>query len=309
MSSASASAAPRPGPGPSPGIDKGNLAVRVASALVFAAFFFTLLYLGAQPWTKFVFLGLLAAALLMGVHELTLMGRKMGFTPSFAAGALAGWAILLHFFLAGYDARDPLPLWVVLAGAAIIIHFGALFFERDLEKALPSQAITWMGALYMGLATGFMMKLFMFTDAGLTNTGGRLILALFLITWMGDTSAYFVGSLFGRHKLARNVSPKKSWEGAGGNLAGNVLAAFVIKALVCTHWSAVDALAIGLLLGVAGQLGDLAESTWKRSANVKDSNMGGLSIPGHGGMLDRLDSLAFAAPVFYAYVHFIHGLN
>jgi phosphatidate cytidylyltransferase len=299
-----------PAPPPSrPTFDKANLALRVTTALVFASFFFTLLYLGAQPWTKLVFLGLLAGALVMGVHELTLMGRKLGFNPSFAAGTLAGWGILLHFYLVGMDAADPLPLWAVLAGAGIIIHFGALLFDKDLEKALPSQAVTWMGTLYMGLGTGFMMRLFMFNETTLANTGGRLILALFLITWMGDTAAYFVGSMIGRHKLAPRVSPKKSWEGALGCLAGNVGAAFAIKAFVCVQWTAVDAVAIGLLLGIAGQLGDLVESTWKRSANVKDSNMGGIAIPGHGGMLDRLDSLAFAAPVFYAYIHFVHGLS
>ncbi|BDU78479.1 phosphatidate cytidylyltransferase [Mesoterricola sediminis] len=296
-------------PATRPGIDKANLAVRVGSALVFAVFFFTLLYQGAQPWAKAVFLGVLALAAAMGVHELTLMGRKLGHNPSFPAGTLAAWGILVHFFLVGRDVTDPLPLWAVLAFGAIVIHFGALFFDRDLDKALTSQAITWMGALYMGLGTGFIMKLFMFTETTLSNTGGRLVLALFLITWMGDTTAYFVGSLLGRHKLARRVSPKKSWEGALGNLAGNVAAAFVIRAFVCVQWTAVDAVAIGLLLGTAGQLGDLAESTWKRSAGVKDSNMGSISIPGHGGMLDRLDSLAFAAPVFYAYVHFVHGLN
>ncbi len=292
-----------------PGIDKGNLALRVGTALVFAVFFFTLLWFGAEPWAKAVFLVLLALALVMGVHELTAMGRKLGHKPSLAAGTLAGWGFLLHFYLIAPDGTEPLPLWAVLAGASIVIHFGALLFERDLDSALTSQAITWMGALYMGLGTGFMMKLFMVSNSTLSNPGGRLILALFLITWMGDTTAYFVGSTLGRHKLAPRVSPKKTWEGAGGNLAGNVLAAFVIRALVCTQWTVVDAVAIGILLGVAGLLGDLAESTWKRSAGVKDSNMGGIAIPGHGGMLDRLDSLAFAAPVFYAYVHFVHLLN
>jgi phosphatidate cytidylyltransferase len=302
--------APVPAPAHArPGIDKANLAVRVGTALVFAVFFFTLLYLGTQPWAKIAFLALLGGAVLMGIRELTLMGRKLGFNPSLFTGTIAGWAILFHFDLQGLEATDPLPLWAVLAGSGILIHFGALLFDKDLEKALVSQALTWMAALVLGLGTGFMMKLFMYNDTTLSNTGGRLILALFLITWMGDTTAYFVGSTLGRHKLAPRVSPKKTWEGAVGNLAGNVGAAFLIKFLVCTQWTAVDAIAIGLLLGIAGQLGDLSESTWKRSADVKDSNMGGVSIPGHGGMLDRLDSLVFAAPVFFAYIHFVHGLN
>jgi phosphatidate cytidylyltransferase len=290
-------------------LDKKNLVLRVGTAVAFASFFFTLLYLGANAWAKVVFFILLSGSMLMAMHELTLMGRKLGHTPSLTAGLLGGIAVLLHFFLLGLYPDNPFPLWFALILAGVFIHVGALLFQKDLSSALTSQAISWMGVMALGLGLGFQIKLFMFNETSLSNTGGRLILALYLITWMGDSAAYFVGSLFGRHKLAPQVSPKKTWEGAFGNLAGNVLAALLIKAFVCIQWSVVDAVAIGLLLGVFGTLGDLVESTWKRSAGVKDSNMGGLAIPGHGGMLDRLDSLIFAAPALYAYVHFIHGLN
>jgi phosphatidate cytidylyltransferase len=290
-------------------MDRKNLATRGGTAAVFAVFFLTLLFLGEQPWAQRVYGLLLAAALFMGVREFVLMGRRLGHRPSLAAGALAGWLLLLHFFLLGLDPTDPLPLWMALVCAGAVIHFGALLFERDLGSALTSQALTWLAALYLGLGLGFQLKLFMFTETTLSNTGGRLILALYLIVWLGDSGAYFVGSLWGRHKLAPKVSPKKTWEGALGNYAGNLAAAYLIRATACPQWSPVDAAAIALLLGTVGQLGDLVESTWKRSAGVKDSNMGGVSIPGHGGMLDRVDSLVFAAPALYAYVHFVHGLN
>jgi len=292
-----------------PAMDRKNLALRLGTAFVFAIFFLTLLYLGDRPGSQAVFTVMVAGALFMGIHEFTLMGRKLGQRPSLFAGLIAGWLLLLHFLLLGLYPTDPFPLWLALAIAGAVIHFGALLFEPDLGSALTSQALTWLGALYLGLGLGFQLRLFLFTDTTLPNTGGRLILALYLIVWLGDSAAYFVGSTLGRHKLAPKVSPKKTWEGAGGNLAGNVAAAFLIRALVCTQWSVVDAAAIGLLLGIVGQLGDLVESTWKRSAGVKDSNMGGVAIPGHGGMLDRIDSLVFAAPALYAYVHFIHGLN
>ncbi len=291
-----------------PRMDKKNLVLRLGTALVFAVFFLTLLYLGDRAGSRVLFTVMVAGALFMGVREFTLMGRKLGHRPSLYAGALAGWLLLLHFLLLGLNPTDPLPLWLAMVLAGIVIHFGALLFE-DLGSALTSQALTWMGALYLGLGFGFQLKLFLFTDTTLSNTGGRLIFALYLIVWLGDSAAYFVGSLLGRHKLAPRVSPKKTWEGAGGNFAGNVAAAFIVKATVCPQWTAVDAVAIGLLLGTVGQLGDLVESTWKRSADVKDSNMGGVAIPGHGGMLDRVDSLVFAAPALYAYVHFVHGLN
>jgi phosphatidate cytidylyltransferase len=223
------------------------------------------------------------------------------------SGTLVAWGFLAHFFLQTGN-QDPLPLWLVFTGAALLIHFGALFFDPKIEEALPSQAITWLGAIYMGLGLGLQQKLFML-QGSLPRTGSRMLLALFIITWFGDSAAYFVGSYFGKHKMAPRVSPKKSWEGALGNLGGNLLGAFLMVATVCTEWTAVDAVALGLLLGVAGQLGDLVESTWKRSAGVKDSNVGGVSIPGHGGLLDRVDSLVFAAPVLFAYLHFVKGFN
>jgi len=290
-------------------MDLGNLARRVGTAAVFAVFFLTLLYFAAHPYAQAVFTGLLALALFMGVREFVRMGRKLGHRPSLAAGALAGWILMAHFLLQGLGAGERLPLWLALAVAGVVIHFGALLFEQDLDSALTSQALTWLAALYLGLGFGFQLRLFLFTQTTLSNTGGRLILALYLIVWLGDTGAYFVGSLLGRHKLAPRVSPKKTWEGALGNLAGNLAAAFLVRATACTEWTAVDAVAIGLLLGVVGQLGDLVESTWKRSAGVKDSNMGGVSIPGHGGLLDRVDSLVFAAPALFAYVHYVHGLG
>jgi phosphatidate cytidylyltransferase len=289
-----------------PKVDTRNMTVRVTTALVFGVFFFSLLWFGDRPWAPWIYLAVMAGATFMGVREMTLMARVRGFNPSMVTATLVAWGILAHFFLTK-GIEDPMPLWLVFAAGGLIIHFGALFFDAKLEEALPSQAITWLGALYLGFGLGFQQKLFMLQGT-LPRTGSRLILALFIITWFGDTAAYFVGSFFGRRKLAPKVSPKKSWEGAFGNLGGNLLGAFLMQATVCPEWSLVDVVALGLLLGIVGQLGDLAESTWKRSAGVKDSCVG-VSIPGHGGMLDRVDSLVFAAPVLYAYVHFVHGFN
>jgi phosphatidate cytidylyltransferase len=290
-----------------PKVDTRNMTVRITSALVFGCFFLSLLWFGDAPWAAWIYLGVMALATVMGMREMALMARVRGFNPSQVTGVMVAWGLLAHFFLATGN-HDPFPLWLVLSGGALLIHFGALFFDSKLEEALPSQAITWLGALYMGLGLGFQVKLFMLQGT-LPKTGSRLILSLFIITWFGDTAAYFLGSYFGRHKLAPKVSPKKSWEGAFGNLGGNLLGALVMKATVCTEWTLVDVVALAMLLGVVGQMGDLAESTWKRSAGVKDSNAGGVAIPGHGGMLDRIDSLVFAAPVLYAYVHFVHGFN
>nr|WP_320132958.1 phosphatidate cytidylyltransferase [uncultured Holophaga sp.] len=296
-------------PTPARTLDRKNLAKRMGSAIVFIACFGTLLWFGESPVAKAIYLVLLLLAAWMGVREMTAMGRKAGLAPSTCAGTLGAVLLIVHFYLSG-GGEDALPLWLALALMSLIIHFGMMLLRKDpLKDALSNQAITWMGALYLGLGLGFQMKLFMFNTTTRTNTGARLILALYLITWFGDTAAYFVGTLLGRHKLAARISPKKSWEGALGNLAGNVIGAFLIRAFVCPDWSPVDAVLIGLILGVMGILGDLAESAWKRSVDVKDSNMGMRGIPGHGGMLDRVDSLVYTAPALFAYVHFVHGLS
>ena len=299
-----------------PAFDRKNMILRVSTALVFAVFFLSLLYWGGgTTWGNLAYFGLMGVSIFAGMREMTLIGRKMGFNPSLYAGTAVAWLLLMHFFLAsrvaiGNRPLDPdiLPLWLALAFGIGFIHLGALFFDQKIEQALPSQAITWMGALYMGLGLGFQQRLFMLGSSTVTNTGSRLVLALYVITWFGDTGAYFIGSFFGRHKLAPKISPKKSWEGLVGNYLGNVAGAWLMKVTVCPDWSPVDVVALGLLLGTVGQLGDLVESTWKRSAGVKDSNIG-VGIPGHGGMLDRVDSLVFAAPALFAYVHYVHGLG
>lgn len=299
---------PRPEPAPAAGrphLDRKNFGIRVGTALVFAVFFLSLLYFGGDTaWGRYAYLALMAGSIFLGVREFTLIGRKMAFNPSLMSALITAELLLLHFATDRPGAADAgLPLWVALVLGGLVIHFGALFNDKELDKALPSQAITWLAALYMGLGLGFQQKLFQF-EGTLPKTGSRLILALYIIVWFGDTAAYLIGSTFGRHKLAPRVSPKKSWEGAAGNLAGNLGGAWLMQATVCPEWSLLYALGLGLVLGIAGQLGDLVESTWKRSAGVKDSNVG-VSIPGHGGILDRVDSLVFAAPLMYAYLIYV----
>jgi phosphatidate cytidylyltransferase len=126
--------------------------------------------------------------------------------------------------------------------------------------------------------------------------GVHWILLTIAVTALGDTAAYYVGSLWGRHKLLPKVSPNKTVEGAAAGLAGNVAGALMYGWLFFPTWLSFAGLPLALLVGVAGQLGDLSESMLKRGAGVKDS---GQLLPGHGGVLDRLDSLLFAAPVVF----------
>jgi phosphatidate cytidylyltransferase len=125
------------------------------------------------------------------------------------------------------------------------------------------------------------------------------------MTWMNDTGAYFAGQAFGRHKLLPRVSPSKTWEGFFGGMAATLGTAFVVRALGAHQLTVADCLALGVIVSLLGPLGDLAESLLKRSVGVKDS---GRLIPGHGGLLDRIDALIFTAPCVYFYASRIKGV-
>ena len=128
--------------------------------------------------------------------------------------------------------------------------------------------------------------------------GGYTVISIFACIWICDTAAQFVGLRLGKHKLFERVSPKKTWEGALSGFIAAILAALLTRNLILPFLSAEESLIIGAVVGVFGQLGDLAESLLKRDAGVKDSSN---IIPGHGGMLDRFDSLLFVSPILFLY--------
>ncbi|HJU05758.1 MAG TPA: phosphatidate cytidylyltransferase, partial [Nitrospiraceae bacterium] len=134
--------------------------------------------------------------------------------------------------------------------------------------------------------------------------GAFLIFFVVLVTWAGDTGAYYAGVTMGRRKLAPTISPNKTVEGLLGGISLALGAAFVSRYWFAPWLTAFDCVATGLLLTITGVLGDLSESAFKRSAGVKDS---GSMIPAHGGMLDRVDSLLFTAPAFYYYMTLVKG--
>lgn len=168
-----------------------------------------------------------------------------------------------------------------------------LFSCAPLEQSLRNGAMTLFGVLYLGLTLSALSM------TRLLPQGEWLIFFLLLVTWASDTGAYYVGTLFGRHRLAPTISPKKTVEGLVGGLIGAIIVAYVARWWFLPELSGLDCLILGILLTITGLWGDLTESAMKRSVGMKDS--GGI-LPGHGGMLDRLDSLLFTAPVFYYYV-------
>lgn len=214
-------------------------------------------------------------------------------TPRVAA--MIGVALL---FLTAF--RRP-ELVAPLLGAITLALLIACAFRSPLNRVLPDSAYSVFGVLYVGLTlTTFPLLI-------AQDEGASLVVFLLFVVWAGDVAALYIGRTWGRRKLAPSISPGKSWEGSIASLCGSLMITAVllgISSVLLAHGIAVLAypgswgrwLGLALLLNVAAQVGDLAESALKRGAGVKDS---GSLLPGHGGVLDRIDALLIAAPVLW----------
>jgi phosphatidate cytidylyltransferase len=176
-------------------------------------------------------------------------------------------------------------LFIFLLGVMTII----MLMKRPLHEALPAISVSSAGLLFVALPFSYLVRL-----DEIEPQGKQLVLFTLCLVWAGDIVAYFVGKGIGRVKMAPALSPKKTWEGAAGNVVASLLIGYGFA-----KWMQADVLTMLLIAAaanIAGQAGDLLESSYKRGASVKDSS--GL-LPGHGGMLDRVDSLILAAPVVW----------
>ena len=170
-----------------------------------------------------------------------------------------------------------------------------LFRFRDIPTVAGRYAATVAGIVYAGFLTTFLAFLKRIDP----NHGGDTVVLVLLVAWVADTGGYFAGRFLGKAKLYEAVSPKKTWAGAWGGLAGSVAGVAVLKLFFAKWLGWDDVFLIAIPGGILGQLGDLAESLIKRSVGVKDS---GSLLPGHGGILDRIDAVLFIGPYVYAYL-------
>jgi phosphatidate cytidylyltransferase len=199
-------------------------------------------------------------------------------------------------------ASFALPVSERLAFTAVLLALLTIGLLRSPagRPAWEPVAVTLLGVTYVNWLLGYT---FWLRDL---EAGREWILLLVGVTWLGETAAYLVGSSVGRHQLAPTLSPRKTVEGALAQLAMSVLAALGARATFFPALSLESALVVGLLLGVVGQAGDLIESAIKRSVGTKDT---GQLIPGHGGMLDRVDSLLVNTPVLFYYATYSRSLG
>ncbi len=206
-------------------------------------------------------------------------------------GLLLGGLLSLNCLLVmAFEKTDLTDFTFTLILLCLFLY--TLSAKRPLEESIPALAATLFGIFYVNWLFGHLTFL-----RGLPH-GKQLIFYLLLVVWSGDTGAYYFGKAFGKHKLAPIISPKKTIEGALGGTGASLLASCLAKLSFLPHLSYVDCVLLGILMAIVAQLGDLCESLLKRSANIKDS---GTIIPGHGGILDRMDGVMFAAPVLYYY--------
>jgi phosphatidate cytidylyltransferase len=252
-------------------------------------------------WLQPLFVVFAAAAMIFGLYEFYALAKKKDLKPDAAAGFLGGAALFTVFYFASPDPRQGLDLETV-AMILIVLTIATLIAMTlrgaPFEKMIASAGATILGVVYVVVLGGHLVAL----RTGFEQQLSARLLSFFFLVLMGaDTGAYYIGRAIGKHKLAPTISPGKTWEG----VAGGILAALVLAA-VAHFWFFGElplkwALPLAAAMSVLGILGDLTESALKRGAGAKDAAK---ILPGHGGVLDRLDSLLFNAPLIYYFAHF-----
>jgi phosphatidate cytidylyltransferase len=226
---------------------------------------------GFRKWSIACTAGLFYAQYSTGLVETREMAGGVSLVRNAAGGTLSVEAILLIFLF-----------------GCVAIGLGT---RRPLQDVFPAIAVSSAGLLFVALPFSYIVRI---NELEPQPRGRQAVLFTLVLIWAGDILAYFVGRTFGRLKMAPALSPKKTWEGALGNLFASLLVAVVFA-----RWMQVDVvmlLTVAALGNIAGQMGDLIESAYKRGAAVKDS---GTLLPGHGGVLDRIDALILASPVVW----------
>ena len=259
---------------------------RVISGLLFLPVF----YLVTWVLPPVYFTALVLAAVAVGQYEFYRMAQAQGSHPLQVPGIAVGALMVLEFY---HPLVPALGTFLPVAASVLLIMIARLFSPRPVDGAIEDVASTFLGVFYVAMLFAYQVGVRTGED------GKQWLVFLYFIIWASDIGAYSIGIPFGKRRLYEKISPKKSVEGLLG-----ALVASAAMALLCRVWfmppiGAGEAVAIALMLAVVGTVGDLVESLFKRAAGVKDS---GTIIPGHGGILDRMDSMLFAAPVLYYYL-------
>lgn len=230
----------------------------------------------------------MALVALLALREFFGISEKLGSIPFRIAGYAAGVVLI---------AGNPADAAAYFAGLTILFFLLAINRPHDLSGAFGAVAATLFGVIYICGAFAIGNRLH--------SAGPHWFFCVLLLNWLGDGAAYYVGRALGRHKMSPRISPNKTWEGAAGSAVFATVAAVAYLNYFLADWvTPWQAALFGLTVNISAQLGDLAESALKRGADVKDS---GSLLPGHGGMLDRIDGLLFSMPAGYFFLLFLIG--
>ena len=249
---------------------------RLIVAIILVPLFY--LYVMRLPAEYFLFILIFFST--VGLMEFYSMFRIQGLLRY--AGIFWGALLPAVFFIQTGLVADILLL------AVLTITAMRLLFKRDPAGSLSEVAAVLLGLLYIPGLLSFQLRLI--------QNGPAWVILLYASVWASDSMAYYVGKSIGKRKLYREISPNKTVAGAVGSVLGGMLGAAVIKVAVLSHMTLWQAVLAGSLIGAATIIGDLVESMFKRDAGIKDSSR---IIPGHGGVLDKIDGVTFAGPVFY----------
>ncbi|MFH2004311.1 MAG: phosphatidate cytidylyltransferase [Bacteroidota bacterium] len=309
-----------------------NFAIRSLTAIIGIP---VILFVSIAGGIYFLLFTIIASTL--ALREFYKLAEAKGAKPLITLGLAAGVLVNLSFYhkniktfivdlFEKVQVFIPFPsqaqLLLIITLAILLILMLVEMFRND-GSAITNLSATVMGIFYVSLFFGTLIGLrelfepFDFpvyrffptelnpsdaTVAKIYLWGGYTIITIFATIWICDTAAYFGGKFLGKHKLFERVSPNKTWEGAIAGFLFAIVAAVAAKYFLLEYFTLQDAIVLGVIVGIFGQLGDLVESLLKRDAGIKDSSS---LIPGHGGVLDRFDSLLFVSPVFYLYLDFI----
>jgi phosphatidate cytidylyltransferase len=289
----SGAAIPAGGSAPPPKPSSSAVTLRVVSGLAFVAILYLLTRSGGPSFLVFV-----VAQVMLGLLEFYRMVRPKGLEPTVWFGLLAALGVV---WVAYRPQSIPADFLVT---AALLLLLGLALRHPELPRRVEGVAVTLFGVLYVGWLSAHLVLLreLPWSAGTAYDLGASFVFLAFLVTWSCDTGAFFFGRAFGRTRPWARISPRKSVEGSVAGFAAAVAAAFVARAWFAPYLSPADAAAVGMLVGVFAQVGDLVESLFKRDSSHGDSSD---LIPGHGGVLDRFDSVYFGAPIVFYYLKLV----
>ncbi len=282
---------------------------RITVSLIFSVLLILVIWFSYYPLTKPVFVLTVMGFVSVAIWEYYQITKAKEFKPLVSIGvATASLYVLAVFLDTQYPNLSVLPFAVFASG--FLVLFVRLFAQE--REPLSNLAVTVFGWAYLAIPLSLLIHINYFFPEDSQQQGRFWLLYILIVTKMTDTGGYFIGKYFGKHKLAKQISPKKTIEGAAGGLVFAVIASVLFPLIAnasmgqaVIQLSLLQSLLLGSLISVLGQIGDLGESLLKRDAGVKDSNQ----LPGLGGILDIVDSLVFTIPLLFIFMKIEAGAS